>query len=149
MGLLKLENVTHWSIPVNDLDAAEQFYRDILGLDYRGRLGNSRMACFTIAGQSILLCQRNDPIVRTPDQDNRLHHSFTVNPDGFDKACKLFQAQGIPIIELIYREHGFFPGRELYFLDPSGNLLELRDPTWHAGMATPTYEEIVGYHADE
>ena len=78
----------------------------------------------------------------TPEQDNRLHHSFTVSPEVFDTACKLFDAQGIHIVEIIYREQGFFPGRELYFLDPSGNLLELRDPTWQAGMPTPAYEEI-------
>ena len=36
---------------------------------------------------------------------------------------------------------GVFPGRELYFFDPSGNRLELRDPTWHAGMPEPTFEE--------
>jgi len=148
MGLLKLENVTHWSIPVNDLEEAEQFYRDILGLDYQGRLGNSNMACLTVAAHSILLCQRNDPVVRTPEQDNRLHHSFTVSPEVFEKACKLFRTHGIRVIDLVYREHGFFPGRELYFLDPSGNLLELRDPTWQAGMPTPAYAEIVESHAD-
>jgi len=142
MGMLKLDNVTHWSIPVNNLAEAEQFYQDILGLDYKGRLGNSNMACFTIAEHSILLCQRKDPVVRTPEQDNRLHHSFTVSPEMFEKACKLFHAQGIRIVEIIYRAQGFFPGRELYFLDPSGNMLELRDPTWQAGMPTPTYEEI-------
>jgi hypothetical protein len=49
---------------------------------------------------------------------------------------------GIRVVDLIYRGQGFFPGRELYFLDPSGNLLELRDPTWQAGMPTPTYEEL-------
>src|SRR4030095_10943272 len=43
-----------------------------------------------------------------------------------------------------YREHGFFTGRELYFLDPSENLLEVRDPTWKAGMATPLLAEIIG-----
>jgi catechol 2,3-dioxygenase-like lactoylglutathione lyase family enzyme len=144
MGLLTLENVTHWSIPVNDLEEAERFYRDILGLDYQGRLGNSNMACLTVAAHSILLCQRNDPVVRTPEQDNRLHHSFTVSPEVFEKACRLFQVQGVRVIDLVYREHGFFPGRELYFLDPSGNLLELRDPTWKAGMPTPTYAQIVG-----
>jgi catechol 2,3-dioxygenase-like lactoylglutathione lyase family enzyme len=142
MGMLKLDDVTHWSIPVNNLEEAELFYRDVLGLDYQGRLGNSKMACFTVAGQSILLCQRNDPVVRTPEQDNRLHHSFTVSPEVFEKACKLLPAQGIHIVEIVYREHGFFPGRELYFLDPSGNMLELRDPTWQAGMPTPTYQEI-------
>jgi catechol 2,3-dioxygenase-like lactoylglutathione lyase family enzyme len=142
MGLLKLDDVTHWSIPVNDLEEAERFYQDILGLDYQGRLGNSNMACFTIAGHSILLCQRHDPVVRTPEQDNRLHHSFTVSPEVFDKACQLFRTRGIQVVDLVYRERGFFPGRELYFLDPSGNLLELRDPAWHAGMPTPAYEEI-------
>jgi catechol 2,3-dioxygenase-like lactoylglutathione lyase family enzyme len=142
MGMLKLDDVTHWSIPVNNLEEAEQFYRDVLGLDYQGRLGNSKVACFTVVGHSILLCQRNDPVVRTPEQDNRLHHSFTVSPEVFEKACKLFPAQGIHVVEIIYREHGFFPGRELYFLDPSGNMLELRAPTWQAGMPTPTHQEI-------
>ncbi|HXH11208.1 MAG TPA: VOC family protein [Alphaproteobacteria bacterium] len=142
MGLLKLDGVTHWSIPVNDLEEAEKFYRDVLGLEYQGRLGNTKMACFTIAGHSILLCQRQEPLLRAPEQDGRVHHSFTVSPEVFDEACKLFQAQGIRVVELIYREQGFFPGRELYFLDPSGNMLELRDPTWKAGMPTPSYAEI-------
>ena len=44
---------------------------------------------------------------------------------------------------IVYRAQGFFPGRELYFLDPSGNMLELRDPTWKPGMPQPTYEEII------
>ena len=143
MGLLKLDNVTHWSIPVNNLEEAEQFYQDILGLEYKGRLGNSNMAYFTIAGHSILLCQRKDPVVRTPEQDNRLHHAFEVSPAVFEKACKLFHEQGIRIAQpIVYRAQGFFLGRELYFLDPSGNMLELRDPTWKPGMPTPMYEEI-------
>ena len=60
----------------------------------------------------------------------------------FEQGCKLFDERGISIVELVYRAQGFFTGRELYFLDPSGNLLELRDPTWKAGMPTPSYEEI-------
>jgi len=148
MGMLKLDNVTHWSIPVNDLKEAEAFYQDVLGLDYKGRLGNSRMACFTIAGHSILLCERNEPVLRTPDQDNRLHHAFEVSPEVFEKACRLFSERGIRIAQpIVYREHGFFLGRELYFLDPSGNMLELRDPTWTSGMPTPTYEEITRSNA--
>ena len=66
MGMLKLDNVTHWSIPVNNLEEAEQFYRDVLGLEYKGRLGNSNMACVTVADHSILLCQRKDPVVQNP-----------------------------------------------------------------------------------
>src|SRR5574337_692751 len=95
MAMLRLDGVTHWSIPVNDLEEGEKFYQEVLGLEYRGRLGNSNMSCFTVGGHSI-----------------------------------------------VYREHGFFTGRELYFLDPSGNMLELRDATWKPGMPKPTFDEI-------
>lgn len=143
MGILKLDGVAHWSIPVNNLEEAEKFYQEVLGLEYKGRLGNSAMSCFTVGGHSILLCQRKDPLVRTPEQDNRLHHAFDVSPETFERACKLFHEIGIKIAQpIVYREKGFFTGRELYFLDPSGNMLELRDPGWKAGMPTPTHEEI-------
>lgn len=145
MGMLKLDRVVHWSIPVNNLEEAEKFYGEVLGLQAQGRLGNSAMSCFTVGGHSILLCQRKDPIVRTPEQDNRLHHAFEVSPETFERACKLFHKIGVKIAQpIVYREKGFFTGRELYFLDPSGNMLELCDPTWKAGMPTPTHEEIAG-----
>ena len=48
----------------------------------------------------------------------------------------------IPIDQLVHRAQGFFTGRELYFFDPSGNRLELRDPTWHEGMPEPDLEEL-------
>jgi extradiol dioxygenase family protein len=144
MGMLKLEGVTHWSIPVNDLEAAEQFYGGVLGLEAKGRLGGSKMSCFAVGGHSILLCQRKEPTSRTPEQDNRLHHAFDVSPETFADACKLFERIGVRIAEpIVYRARGHFTGRELYFLDPSGNMLELRDGTWKEGMPTPTFEEIV------
>ena len=144
MGMLKLEGVTHWSIPVNDLEAAEKFYGEILGLESKGRLGSSKMSCFAVGGHSILLCQRKEPIERTPEQDNRLHHAFDVSPETFAAACKLFERIGVTIAEpIVYRARGHFTGRELYFLDPSGNMLELRDASWKDGMPTPTFEDIV------
>ena len=144
MGMLKIDGVTHWSIPVNNLEESEKFYGEILGLESKGRLGNSNMSCFAVGGHSILLCQRKEPLVRTPQQDNRLHHAFDVGPQMFEQACKLFRRVGVKIAEpIVYRERGHFAGRELYFLDPSGNMLELRDAAWKPGMPTPTYEEIV------
>jgi len=90
------------------------------------------------------LRERKEKLYRTPQQDNRLHHSFTLSPEEWEKAVRLFHERGVQIEEPTYREHGFFTGRELYFLDPSGNLLEVRDPTWKAGMATPALTDIVG-----
>ena len=56
----------------------------------------------------------------------------------------MFHENGIEVDEIVYREKGFFTGREMYFLDPSGNLLEVRDPTWKPGMPKPEYKELIG-----
>jgi catechol 2,3-dioxygenase-like lactoylglutathione lyase family enzyme len=144
MADLNVQGVVHWSIPVNDLEESENFYGQLLGLEAKGRLGNSRMSCFKAGDHYILLCARKEPLVRTPQQDNRLHHAFRVTPEMFERGCKVFHQKGVRIAEaIVYREKGHFTGRELYFLDPSGNMLELCDPTWKSGMPTPTYEEIV------
>ena len=142
MGLLQIEGITHWSIPVNDLAESEQFYGELLGLRARGRLGNSGMSCFSVGDQNILLCERSPDIDKAHTEEQNVHHSFTVNPETLVKACKLFQERKVPIDRLYYRAKGFFTGRELYFFDPSGNRLELRDPTWQAGMPEPTFEEL-------
>ena len=142
MGLLHVEGITHWSIPVNNLDEAERFYGELLGLEARGRLGNSGMSCFRAGDQNILLCERAADVDRSFQEEENVHHSFTVSPETLVKACKIFQERKVPIDRLYYRAKGFFTGRELYFFDPSGNRLELRDPTWQAGMPEPTFEEL-------
>ena len=139
--MLKVQGITHWSIPVNDLAESERFYSDVLGMEFRGRLGNSNMSCVSVGGHEILLCQRGAPITQTADQAVT-HHSFTVTPEGFEDGCRLLKRLQVPVDELVYRGQGFFTGRELYFRDPSGNRLELRDPTWQPGMPTPAYEDI-------
>jgi catechol 2,3-dioxygenase-like lactoylglutathione lyase family enzyme len=140
--VIKITGVTHWSIPVIDLEESERFYRDLLGLEYRGRLGSGGMACFAVDGNNILLAQRREasgPVV----QDSPMHHSFTVDPATFEDSCRLLAGAGVAIDSLVYRARGFFTGRELYFDDPSGNRLELRDATWMPGMPEPSLEEIL------
>jgi catechol 2,3-dioxygenase-like lactoylglutathione lyase family enzyme len=142
MSLLHVEGVTHWSIPVNNLEEAEAFYGDLLGLTPVGRLGTSRMACFTAGEHHILLCERAATVDHTFVEDPKVHHSFTVSPETLVRACKVLRERQIRIEHLYHRKEGVFPGRELYFFDPSGNRLELRDPTWHAGMPEPTFEAL-------
>lgn len=140
--MLKVQGVTHWSIPVNDLTESEKFYGEVLGLNARGRLPDGSMSCVSVGDHEVLLCQRKEqPTEPTIDQE-ATHHSFTVTPEGFEDGCRLFKKMGVQVVSLVYREKGFFTGRELYFLDPSGNRLELRDPTWQAGMPKPPYEDI-------
>ena len=142
MGLLNMEGVTHWSIPVNNLEESEEFYGELLGLEHVGRLGNSRMTCYKVADHSILLCERTNPVDVEANSQEQVHHSFTVSPETLVQACKLFRERKVPVDQLIHRAQGFFTGRELYFFDPSGNRLELRDPTWEAGMPEPTVDEL-------
>jgi len=139
MGLLKIEGVTHWSIPVNDLEESIKFYGDLLGLKLVGRLGDSGMACVNVGDHNILLCQGK----QSGEKNELVHHSFTVSPETLTQACKVFHEKKVPIIELFYRAKGYFTGRELYFFDPSGNRLELRDPTWKQGIPEPSFEELV------
>ena len=74
------------------------------------------------------------------------HHAFNTKGWMVDKWVDHFAGWGIPSV-VVCRQHGQVGMGdkcriELYFLDPSGNMLELRDPTWKSGMPTPTYEEI-------
>ncbi len=144
MGLLHIEGVTHWSIPVNSLEESEPFYGDLLGLKHVGRLGNSGMSCFNVGDHNILLCERAETVDKSFVEDPNVHHSFTVSPETLVQACKIFRTRNIRVEKLYHRKEGYFPGRELYFFDPSGNRLELRDPTWTAGMPEPTFEELAG-----
>ena len=142
MGLLTIEDVTHWSIPVNNLEESEEFYGELLGLESMGRLGNSRISCFKVSEHRILLCERVHP-VDAEHSDEPAHHAFTVSPETLVQACKLFHQRQMPIDKLLYRAKGVFTGQELYFFDPSGNGLELRNPAWTEGMPEPTFDEIV------
>src|SRR5215213_9917505 len=84
-AMIKLSAVTHWGIPVNDLDAAEQFYTEIMGFHALGRLSNGHMSAMEILGQEIVLFQRKEPLVRTPQQDGLLHPlAFELTADEFE-----------------------------------------------------------------
>lgn len=143
--MIKAEGVTHFSLPVRDLTEAENFYRDIVGLELRGRLGTSGMSCVGVGDTNILLCESKDlppAPVSSESGTSIVHHSFHFSPSEWEKGVRQLVDRKVPITHLEYREKGVFTGREVYFLDPSGNRLELRDPTWTAGMPKPTIEQI-------
>ena len=142
MGLLNIEDVTHWSIPVNNLEESEEFYGEFLGLENMGRLGNSRMTYYKVSAHNILLCERKNPVDGAKQSEEHVHHSFTVSHETLVTACKLMLERQITIDQLVHRAQGFFTGRELYFFDPSGNKLELRDPNWVPGMPELSVEEL-------
>ena len=104
MGILTIEGVTHWSIPVNNLDESESFYGDLLGLESRGRLGSSGLSCFNVGDHNILLALRKSPVNDVTERDPGVHYSFTVSPEMFEKGCKIFHEKGIQIDALVPRQ---------------------------------------------
>ena len=65
MAGLGVQGMTHWSIPVNNLDEAEEFYGGLLGLEHKGRLGNNSMSCYSTG-------DTNHPALRAEDAGQRL-----------------------------------------------------------------------------
>src|SRR4029450_10241527 len=106
MSLLHVEGVTRWASPVNNLEESEDFYGELLGLTPVGRLGNSRMSCFTVGEHHILLCERAATIDHTFVEDPKVHHSFTVRPETLVQACKVFGERQISVQHLDPREEG-------------------------------------------
>lgn len=143
--MFKISGITHWAIGVDDLEKAEGFYKDVLGLEHVGRLSGGQMSCFAVGDQKFLLCERVDPANRRPEQDFPIHFAFELEPEEWEKAAHtLYEKDITPFEPVYYREKGYFPGRELFVVDPSGNRIELSDLTWRPGMPKPTYEQIVG-----
>jgi extradiol dioxygenase family protein len=121
MGTFKIEGVTHWSIPVNNLKDSEDFYGGLLGLKSVGRLSNNAMSCFNVGDHNILLCEREKPQDKTIVEE-RVHHSFTVSPEGFVQACKTLHEKKIPIVELNIAPKVISPGENSTFTIPAGTV---------------------------
>jgi catechol 2,3-dioxygenase-like lactoylglutathione lyase family enzyme len=147
--MLGAERLTHWSLPVKNLAESEVFYRDFLGLEYCGNLGGPharvpRASVFRVGESSFIIWEtgiESDPRLR----EAGVHYAFTVLPEVWDRAVLAIHEAGLALTgPIVYRSKGTFNGREIYVLDPSGNTIELTDPTWVEGMPEPTFEEIVG-----
>jgi catechol 2,3-dioxygenase-like lactoylglutathione lyase family enzyme len=147
--MLGAERLTHWSLPVKNLKESEAFFGDFLGLEYRGTLGGPLAAVphasvFRAGDSSFILWETGveaDPRLRAAG----VHYGFTVQSEVWDRAVRAIHEAGIELSgPIVYRSKGTFLGREIYMLDPSGNVIELTDPTWVEGMPEPTFEEIIG-----
>jgi catechol 2,3-dioxygenase len=116
---IRTEGLDHIAIAVSDLDRAEAFYRDVLGLERVHEewdpprvlaSGGSGMALFP-AGM------HDDAVVGAP---GILHFAFRVDRDAFEAAQDELSERGI---EFRFSDHGV--AHSVYFSDPDGHQLEL------------------------
>ena len=117
-----------------DLAAAEQFYRNAVGLEVirRGDLA----VVFRCGGGVLLIFDPRKS--RVPARDVPSHGSsgvghiaFAAKPEELNAWRKQLREAGIPIeLEMDWEEGGC----SIYFRDPAGNVVELAPPTlWGGG----------------
>jgi catechol 2,3-dioxygenase-like lactoylglutathione lyase family enzyme len=116
-----------------DLDAAEAFYRDVLGLEPFARAAGRHL--FYRCGNQVLLIFNPDA-TRVPPvagalpvpphgADGEGHICFRASADQLDAWRRTLEAKGIAI-EADFEWPG--GGRSIYFRDPAGNCLEFAEP---------------------
>ncbi len=116
------------AIYMDDLDAAEAFYRDVLGLEVIGKEA-SRHAFFRV-GNGVLLVFDPDATLKgdmLPPHGARGpgHFALGVRAESLDDWRRRLAAHGVAVEKEVEWPRG---GRSLYFRDPAGNSVELVTP---------------------
>ena len=109
---------------VADIDRAERFYREVMGLTQIGK-DPGRHVFFRV-GSGVLLLFRAERTRHTTSlpphgANGEIHVCFTVSPPEYETWKTRIQDRGIVILQ----ETEWPRGRSFYFRDPDGNLLEL------------------------
>jgi lactoylglutathione lyase len=115
------------AIPVRQLERAETFYRDVLGLEV-GLRDNRRKWLFLRAGGAAGMIVLQEQAGEFPSH----HFAFTATGSDLQQAVTVLRECGIPTRGPVF--HGWMPGTSLYFQDPDGHELELFAPEPSAGL---------------
>jgi catechol 2,3-dioxygenase-like lactoylglutathione lyase family enzyme len=119
---------------VTDLDSAETFYRDVLGLPLITRVDGRHV--FFRCGQGVLLLFNAEATKIPPSPGAKLpvpphgasgqgHLCFAATAQEIERWKTRLEAQGIAVEADFEWPNG---GRSIYFRDPSGNSLEFAEP---------------------
>ena len=123
---MKVDRILETCLYVDDLNAAEKFYRRILGVESFSRVNNRHV--FFRCGESMLLLfnpletAKSSGDVPTHGAHGPGHVAFAIAPDQLDLCRRQLQENGIAIETEITWPSG---GRSIYFRDPAGNSVEL------------------------
>jgi glyoxylase I family protein len=120
---MRVRRLDHFGVDVAELDRAERFYTDVLGMTVQMRLPDQVLLRYDDGSCALFLKPDRAPgsLEQVANPLGKSHHAFEVPWDEYLAARELFAARGIPHHAPIdWGDHEC-----LYFLDPDGNLLEL------------------------
>jgi catechol 2,3-dioxygenase-like lactoylglutathione lyase family enzyme len=124
---MKLQRLDHFGLEVTDLERAERFYTEVLGLTVVTRMGDQvllecggqNLALFAVARAPLAPAER---AARIASPLGKGHHAFLVSNADFSLARERLAAAGV---ETASRPIDWGDHDCLYFLDVDGNLLEV------------------------
>lgn len=124
-----IEAVTETAVYATDLDAAERFYADVLGLPLLGR-DAERHVFFRVGTAGVLLIFDPRSTITGGDlpahgATGPGHFALGIRPEALDAWRLHLGAKGVAIEKEVSWPRG---GRSLYFRDPAGNAVELATP---------------------
>ena len=134
-----IEGILETALYADDLDAAESFYGDILGLERIVRAANRHV--FFRCGPGVLLVFNPGETVKPPSEDGpqvpphgtngQGHACFRVARSNLDAVAATLKKAGVTIESDVIWPNG---ARSIYFRDPAGNSLECAEPgLWSIG----------------
>ncbi len=122
--MIQTTGIYHIGIPVDDLDRAERFYTQILGMKVAARITESgaRLVRLKCGDADVVLFKRPRPLNRNSlKEDGIAHQAFEVASGTFDEALEFLKSQGYYHEGPVVRP----TGRAVYFFDTEGNYQQL------------------------
>ena len=126
---MRAQRVLETCLYVDDLDAAERFYRDVIGLQPESSVAGRH--AFFHCGDSVVLIFKPDAtrrpsgFVPTHGADGPGHIAFAATADELPAWREQLEQHGVPIEMDVDWPGG---GRSLYVRDPAGNSIEIATP---------------------
>lgn len=131
--LLNVDGILETVLYAPDLDAAEAFYAEVLGLDLHAKV-EGRHVFFRCGNQMLLIFNPEATSLPAPDSSLPIpthgttgpgHACFRASRDGIAAWRERLRAEGIEIESEFEWPQG---GISIYFRDPAGNCLEFAEP---------------------
>jgi catechol 2,3-dioxygenase-like lactoylglutathione lyase family enzyme len=116
---MKLGGVHHVSINVHDAELTGRFYTEVLGLEKLPRPD------FPFKGLWLRAGGQEIHLIEVADHHAPEGQHFAFGVDDIDDVCAALDARGVKVSKPMTIPGA---GRQAFFRDPSGNLVELNQP---------------------
>lgn len=116
--MLPIQGIFEIAIRVKDLQRAEAFYADAVGLRV-GMRDEERNWVFMWIGENAGMVVLQEDRGEWPSQ----HFAFRISAMDLDGAAQSLREKGVEVSDPV--QHGGMGGVSIYFDDPDGNQLEL------------------------